>query len=225
MFEWPQFAAHLCGVDSTPTEKLRSLLTYLGACTTPRSQDVLTVLFDSTALTEALAPIVPHLHHVGVLAPSHLNVPTVRDLMRDSPFGDQIRQFRSVVLAKDLSALLDRQVEVTVVQGTAPARSRSYPAVEVFVADLPPATLDPLVERETGCHVALELVPDSSFEHIRDVLHAHGRHEIPLMRHGALTNPEVGLSMLYVDVPGPEHTRRLELIAKSGDWSSVIGDR
>ena len=137
----------------------------------------------------------------------------IEEVLADSPFRSRLRRFKSAVLAKELSSRLARDVAMTIVQANAAECRARCPAVEIFIADLPPAQVEDLVAQETGCHVALAIAPDVSLDRARDLLHAHGRLEIPLMRDGAIANPEMSASVLYVDVPGHERTRRLELIA------------
>jgi hypothetical protein len=134
-------------------------------------------------------------------------------MLRRSPFRSRLRTFKSAVLAKELSVRFNRRVDVMVAQGNIEARAASCPSVEIFVADLPRPEIDELVSRETGCHVALALAANSSLERVLEVLHAHGLWEIPLMRGGPLPNYEIHSSVLYLDVPGRERSRRLEFIA------------
>jgi hypothetical protein len=130
-----------------------------------------------------------------------------------SPFRRQLRQFRSAVLAKELSLRFGRRVEVMVAHGKVEGPRASCPSVEIFVADLPHAAIDELVSGETGCHVALALEANSSLGRVLEVLHAHGRWETPFMRGGPMHNDEIHWSVLYIDVPGRERSRRLEFIA------------
>jgi hypothetical protein len=215
-YEWPKFAEHLTAVERSPEDRLRSLLASLGASgSTPDAHEVLATLFDDISLVDDITSLGPRLHHTGLVAPAALDVGTITNVLRESSFGEHIWQYESVVLAKDLSSRLGHRVDVSVVQGSAAAPSARCPAVEVFVADLPATTLRELVERETGCHVALELESGEALGRVCDVLHAHDCWEIPLMRGSPLTNREIGFSLLYVDVPGGGRTRRLEFIAPS----------
>ncbi|MGH7898957.1 MAG: hypothetical protein ACREQQ_13460, partial [Candidatus Binatia bacterium] len=190
-----------------------SLLDDLGRpMATPSANDVLASLFEDASLVDAVGRFAPRVHHAGFIAPRGLGARAVEAVLRKSPFRDQLTTFKSAILAKDLSCRLRREVEVVVVQGSVAAREVRCPAVEVFIADLPPQTIDGLVSEEIGCHVALALEPDGSIDRVRHVLHAHGCWEIPLMRHGPLANHEIRASVLYVDVSGRERTRRLEFI-------------
>lgn len=191
-----------------------SLLADLGeSMPTTSARDVLLALFQDGALVDALERLAPRMHHVGLIAPPDLGVGTITEVLSRSPFRNQLRKFKSVVLAKDLSSRLGRGVEVMVVQGSVAAPSTRCPSVEIFIADLPAQEIENLVVQETGCHVALALAPDGSFDRVLEVLHAHGCWEIPLMRDGPLANYEIHSSVLYVDLPGRERTRRLEFIA------------
>jgi hypothetical protein len=214
MFEWPRFAAHLCGQGSAE-DRLTSPLSKLAEplASEPDAREVLTALFDEEALVNALQPYAVRLHHVGFLAPPRLAVATVEALVAASSFRERRRTFKSAVLAKDLSARLGRDVNVAVVNGRASSRTVRCPEVEVFVADLPPAELDAIVNQEMGSHVALEVAASASFESILDLLHAHHCWELPLMRRGPLTNREINSRVLHVDVGRQGHTRRLEFIA------------
>lgn len=215
-YEWPRFAGHLRGATAAAGERLLSLLRDLGAPgPVPSGSQVLASVFDELALSDEIAALAPTIHHVGVVAPPDLDVGQLTALMQRSPFADRVWQFESVALAKDLSSRLSRPVKATVVQGNASLQTARHPAVEVFVTDLPADVLCSLVEQETGCHVALGLAPGHSLEEVRDVLHAHGLWEIPVMRHGPLTNRAYRSSLLYVDMPGFTSTRRLEFITPS----------
>jgi hypothetical protein len=213
MFEWPRFAVHLNGVRS-PEERVISLLVDLAApMPTPSAKDVLSALFEDGSLVDALARLAPRIHHVGFVAPRGLGVAAIEELLRESPFRDGLRTFKSAIFAKELSSRLGREVEVMVVRGSAGGRPARCPTIEIFIADLPAQQLDDLVAQETGCHVALALDPDVSLDRVRHLLHARGCSEIPLMRDGPLANHEIRASVLYVDVPGLERTRRLEFIS------------
>jgi hypothetical protein len=213
MFEWPRFAAHLNGVHP-PEERVVSLLADLAEPAAAASaKDVLSALFEDGALVNEVEVLAPLIHHVGVVAPADLGVDTVGKMLRRSPFRHQVREFKSAVLAKDLSLRFGKCVDVIVVQGSVDAPAARCPSVEIFVADLPAAELDALVTHETGCHVALALAPNGSLGRVLEVLHGHGCWEIPLMRGGPLPNYEIHSSVLYVDVPGRERVRRLEFIA------------
>ena len=215
MFEWPRFAAHLDG-GHAPAERVASALAELARLpAAPRAGDVLASLFDDADLVQALERLAPHVDHVGLIAPPGVGVTEAVDILGRSPFRSRLREFRSTVLARDLSLRLGRRVDVKVVQGNAGAPAVSYPAVEVFVADLPAEQLAGIVAAEIGCHVALALAPQASLAQVLDVLHAHGWRENPLMRDGPLTNCEIHSSLLFVDVPGGERTRRLEFIASA----------
>ncbi len=213
MFEWPRFSSHLNGVRP-PQERVLSLLVDLARpMPTPSAKDVLSTLFGDGDLVDAVARFAPRMHHVGFIAPRELGVTEIEELLRKSPFRDQLRKFKSTILAKDLSSRLGREVDVMIVQGNVGERPARCPAVEIFVADLTPQAVANLVAEETGCHVALSLESDGSIDRVRQVLHAHGRWEIPLMRNGPLENHEIPASVLYVDIPGRAGTRRLEFIA------------
>lgn len=213
VFEWPKFAAHL-DAGRTAADRVRGLLDALAVARPAAGADeVLVELFGKGALADEIERLAPRLHHAGLIAPPGIDIAEVAELLGDSPFRGQVRRFKSAVLAKDLSARLGRNVNVMVVQGNAAAPASGCPSVEVFVADLPASEIDRLVAGETGCHVALALAPDASLARVLEVLHAHGRWEIPLMRNGPLANYEIHSSLLYVDIPGLERMRRLEIIA------------
>lgn len=214
MFEWPSFAAHLCGEES-PEDRLTSFLSKLAepVPAAPAVKEVLEALFPEVSLVKALQPHVARLHHVGFLAPPGLALTAVDALVAASPFRERRRIFKSAILAKDLSMRLERGMDVYVVNGCTSARAVRCPEVEVFVAELPPAELAATVSQEIGSHVALELTADGSFEGILGSLHAHRCWELPLMRRGPMTNCEIKSRVLYVDVVRQGHTRRLEFIA------------
>jgi hypothetical protein len=217
MYEWPKFAAHLDGRRAAQ-DRVGALLADLGEpMPVPSARDVLLTVFQDGALVDSLQRLAPRVHHVGLIAPPDLDVPAVAGLLRCSPFRHQLRRFRSTVLAKDLSSRLGRDVDVMVVQGTMTAPETRCPSVEIFVADLAKREIENLVVEEAGCHVALALAPDGSLDRVLETLHEHGCWEIPLMREGPLKNYEIHSSVLYVDVPGPERTRRLEFIACDPD--------
>jgi hypothetical protein len=212
MFAWPRFAPHLCGVRS-PEKRVASLLADLAEhMPTSSAHDVLSTLFEDGVPVDAVERLAPHMHHVGFVAPPEIEAATIEEVLRASPFRNQVRTFKSAVLAQELSSRFGRNVDVVIVQGSVAAHPARSPAVEIFVADLPAEELERLVARETGCHVALALDPSSSFDCVRGVLHAHGCWENPLMRDGPLVNQEISSSVLYVDVPRRECTRRLEFI-------------
>jgi len=165
---------------------------------------------------DAMERLAPRLHHVGFVAPPEIKAAAIEEVLRESPFRDQLRKFKSEVLAKELSSRLGRDVDVMIVQGSVTAHPARSPAVEIFIADLPPEEIENLVVQETGCHVALALEPNGSFDRVRQVLHAGGCWENPLMRDGPLVNHEIHSSVLYVDVPGRKRTRRLEFITFNG---------
>ena len=213
MFEWPRFAAHLDGIRS-PKDRVGSLLADLAeSVPTPSAKDVLSALFEDAGLVNAVQHLASRIDHVGFVAPPDLGVAAVADILSGSAFRHQLRTFKSAVLAKDLSSRFGRGVDVMVMQGNAVMPSARFPSVEVFIADLPAQEIENLVVQETGCHVALALVANSSFARVLEVLHAHGCWEIPVMRDGPLANYEIHSSVLYVDVSGGERTRRLEFIA------------
>lgn len=216
MFDWPRFSVHLCA-DRPPGDRLASLLSELAepVVSEPDVKQVLEALFDTEALVDGLRTYAARLHHVGLLAPPGLGVAAVDEVVASSPFRARQGTFKSVVLAKDLSVRLGRHVDVTVVKGCTPSRSVRCPEVEVFVAELPYVELEAIVAQEVGCHVALELHPDASFEGILALLHAHQCWELPLMRRGPLTNREINSRVLYVDVVRQGCTRRLEFIASA----------
>lgn len=214
MFEWPRFAAHLCS-DRSPKDRLESLLRELGEPLTaePEAGEVLESLFSDRALIDGLRAYATCLHHVGILAPPGLDLAAAGEAVAASPFAARLKTFKSVVLAKDLSAHVGHCVDVSVVNGFASSRPLRFPEVEVFVASLPAAELEPVVADEFGCHVALGLRADTSFPAVLDLLHAHRCWELPLMRSGPLTNSEIKSRVLYVDVERDGRMRRLEFIA------------
>jgi hypothetical protein len=182
---------------------------------TPSAKDVLCAFFEDEDLVDALGGLAPRMHHVGFIAPRELGIATIEKLLRGSPFRTRLSQFKSAILAKDLSSRLGREVNVTAVRGTVNGHAARCPAVEIFVADLPPEVIENLVAQETGCHVALTLDSEASLDRVRQLLHARGCAEIPLMRNGPLANREIRAAVLYVDVPRRERTRRLEFIAST----------
>jgi hypothetical protein len=215
MFEWPRFATLRAGVAS-PERRLAVLLDDLAnVLPAPSAGDVLAALFDDEALVAAVERLTPRVHHAGLIAPPGLAVPAVTATLRASPFRNQLRTFKSAVLAKDLSFRLAANVNVTVVQGTIATAAGRSTSVEIFVADLSEEQTESLLAQETGCHVALALDPSGSFNRLLEVLHTHGCWEIPLMRNGPLPNDEIHSSVLYVDIPNGERMRRLEFIASS----------
>jgi hypothetical protein len=212
MFEWPRFAAHLDGVRP-PEERLLSLLVGLAEpARTPSAKEILSALFEDRSLVRAVERFNPRMHHVGFVAPNALGVAAIEEVLRKSPFRGPLRKFKSAILAKDLSSRFGREVNVMIVQGSGTGNHARCPAVEIFIADLPHEELEGLVAEEAGCHVALALEPVGALDRVVHALHAHGCWEIPLMRNGPLANHELRASVLYVDVPGRERTRRLEFI-------------
>jgi hypothetical protein len=223
-FAWPRIAADLRD-DQSPADRLASLLAELaeplGSAAEVRLesaaqvQQILETVFGHGELTEALRPYTARLHHAGILAPPDLDVAAAGEVVAASPFRARLGTFKSVVLARDLSARVGREVNVTVVNGHSLSAAMRFPAVEVFVADLTPAELSAINAQEVGCHVALELHPDRSFAAILDLLHEHRYWELPLMRGGPLTNREINSRVLYVDVERRGCVRRLEFIASA----------
>jgi hypothetical protein len=223
MFEWPRFAAHLDGSGRPPEKRVGALLAELGEWAFPPSaKEVLRTLFQDPALADAVGLLAPRLHHVGLIAPPRLDPAAIESEMRASPFRNQMRKFKSVVVARELSARMGRSVDVMVMRGSLGTPSVGCPSVEIFVADLPANEIADLVADEIGCHVALELAPNGSLARVLEVLHAHGRWEIPLMRGGPLTNHEIHSSVLFVDVPGEARTRRLEVIAADAPDAAAV---
>ena len=211
MFGWPRFAARLSGRGSSE-EAIASLLGELGEPTpAPSATEVFSALFEDGRLVAALAGFAPRVDHVGFVAPP-VGVAVIESLLERSPFRHRARRLKSTVLAKELSVRMGRDVEVTLLHASAAIPAR-FPAVEVFVADLPTAEVGGLVAAEFGCHVALAVGPDGSLDRVRRVLRANGHFEVPLMRDGPLANDELRASLIYVDVAGRERTRRLEFIA------------
>lgn len=212
MFRWPRFAARLHG-DRSPEQRVASLLADLAEPVhAPAVKDVLAALFDDDTLVKGVERLAARVDHVGFVAPATISVGAVEELLRESPFRDQLRTFHSAVLVKELSSRLGRAVDVTIVQGRKAGGPGRGLAVEIFIADLTPHELESLIVHETGCHVALALDSSRSLECVRAVLHTHGCWENALMRNGALVNREIHSSVLYVDVPGRDRTRRLEFI-------------
>ena len=222
MFEWPKFAAHLCGGRS-PELRIASLLGDLAeSLATPSATDVLLALFDDHTLVHTVKRLAPLVDHIGFVAPSYIGVAAIEEVLKESPFRERPRTFKSAVLVKDLACRLGRDVDVTVVQGNLGGRGTRAPGVEVFVADVAAHEVERLVAQEAGCHVALALDSSHALDCVRTVLHAHGRWEIPLMRNGPIVNREIHSSVLYVDVPGPERTRRLEFIVFSDEDATAV---
>ena len=181
----------------------------------PDVGEVLEALFVDRALIDGLRAHAARLHHVGMLAPSGLDVAAAGEAVAASPFAARLGTFKSVVLAKDLAAHVGHAVDVSVVSGFASSRPLRFPEVEVFVASLPATELEPVVAEEFGCHVALELRADTSFPAVLDLLHAHRCWELPLMRSGPMTNSEIKSRVLYVDIEREGRMRRLEFIAST----------
>jgi len=216
MFQWPRFATRL-RAGGSPEQRVASLLADLAEpMHIPAVRDVLTALFDDDTLVGVVERLAPRVDHVGFVAPAKIGAGAIEELLRESPFREQLRAFRSAILVQELSCQLGRKVDVTIVQGRVAGRATRSPAVEIFIADLAPQEIERLIMEETGCHVALALESAGSLEPVRAVLHAHGCWENPLMRNGALVNQEIHSSVLYVNVPGHERTRRLEFIAFNG---------
>jgi len=213
MFHWPLFARHLAD-GRLPGDRLGALMDALAQTSSSEShpQELFVSLFGSGELTAELCRETIGFHHVGVIAPAGLDVPAVDAVLAGSAFRHRRLTFPSAILTKDMSARLQRPVELTVVMGHA-AGPACWPAVEVFVSNLAAAELDPVIDGEVGCHVAVELGPDGSFERVANLLRRHGCQEIPLMQQGPLTNHAIRSRLLYFDVCRGGRMRRLEFIA------------
>lgn len=213
MFQWPQFCAVLSS-GGTPAERFGRLLDHLDSL--PDSEAVLSALFEDRALITRLAALAPLVHHMGFLAPAGLSAASVEEQCHASAYAANVRSFESEVWAREISNRFGRPVEVTIVQAF-----RDDPArygVEVFVATLPDHEIDSLVADEAGCHVALAIRPGGSFDDAFELLHAHHLYEQVEIQSGPAFNEAIGAQVLYIDVPSPARSRRLELLS-TGDGS------
>lgn len=208
MFEWPQFCTVLSG-NGTPAERFGRLLDHLDS--EPDSEAVLSALLGDRALITRLAALAPLVHHVGFLAPAGLSAAGVEEQCRESAFSANVRRFESEVWAQEISIRFGRPVEVTIVQAF-----RDDPArygVEVFVAMLSDHEIDALVADEAGCHVALAVRPGGSFDDACGLLQAHRLCEQKQIQHRPAFNAAISAQVLYIDVPSPTRSRRLELLS------------
>ncbi len=214
---WPSFARHLAAAK--PATGMAAMLSAVAGIDTSRSgaRAILREFFsDEPVLADELAESVAGLDHVAAIAPVGATIADAEASLLDSRFRDELRRFRSRILAADLSERLGRSIRVDVVEAWAKERRGSGIGFEWFVADLPDVELRPIVRDEVGCHVALRVTAASRTEDLHSVAKRASGARMPTIVTPVRANADIGVRLFYVDRTDESgRVRRIELVSKS----------
>jgi hypothetical protein len=185
---------------------------------TTSAHDLLGAIFDQ-GTGAGLIEAVTHIDHVGFLVPSESTREIIGEAASAAGLPDGHTAFRSMILARELGALLGRHdVPTTIFKA---CEARGTPAtkyVEIFVPDADPETVRRWIAGEVGNHFGFALRSASFFEEATRLFEQRGFRVPPFMNGKPMTNTSGGVTVLYFDGAIMGQPTRVELvhIAKPG---------